>query len=227
MNRRESLALFFGGIGTMILTGDEVDTRRLQQERLRVIRSSQKQFNNTYLFANEYLHKGRTRTAGGSIYNFSDKKGKSFYIGANHCIAPNHKRIKIFDYTGKEIKNVKIEEQNKEEDLIILSSDKDKNKTVRFRPLNYDDVLVGEDIWVVGYPGLRYRCVKKSNVSCKLRDKDKKYFSIDEIVNRGGSGGPAFCRGRYVGHLQAINLSTINSLVLSVDNYKSILKKYL
>lgn len=227
MNRRDFITTIglagFVGINTDL---HEIRNTNMRRERLR---TNNNLFNNVYKVANLVTLKGgKQGVMLGSAYNFIDKKDKSFYVSAEHVFVEPGATMNdmiMVDYLGLNNQDIRIEYLNKELDLAIVSTDKNKSKTYKSNYVGLEDMIIGEDLYLVGYPGGKFRCVNKSNVSNLLSDeKNMKCIIANNVCNAGYSGGAMFYNKHYAGHISRVGTTTGVTLGISIDNYKKILK---
>ena len=134
--------------------------------------------------------------AGGSLYNFVDKDGRSYYITAKHIVKPTvpldraSTSLRVFDIYDKDLE-AKIEEIIPFYDAAIVSTKSDEYKSSA-KTINLKDLVIGETAYVVGYPGADFRTLKKTNISSIVQTGTTKYLVLDEKASKGMSGGPVF-----------------------------------
>ena len=216
------------------------EVNRDENDRLRFWNRA---FENIYKFTVHLTGKANDvffdREVSGSLYNFKDKGDRSYYITAGHLLKPQHPLLSdvqshekvVVDMYGKTLEG-KIEELDIEKDYAIISTEKDKYKAYRTKPISYKDLIVGEECYIGGYPDGRFRVIKKSNISAVVRNSDTGEIRVclDELVRRGYSGGPVFVRRknelRFVGIIVSCNDSQGISHAVPYNVFEKQFKKY-
>ena len=227
------------------MTGQETSMNRFVFERQRIIRLKKYQdvFNNAYKVLTGIIGLSKANipngcVSGGTAFNFADKKNKSYYISVYHVIDPpefNFKKIlnrKIIFYdVGGWSLEAKIEETLKEHDISILSSARDEYKTPRTEIIRCDDLLIGEEAYIIGYPESGFRTVTRTNVSAVITYKNQRYVVLSGAGNKGMSGSPVFVeRNGFLKLAGILRLRDVKKNLLCAvpcDVFKDVLKKYL
>lgn len=210
------------------LIGDNTSLNDLRNKRLgsNSLRDSNNLFNKVYKVVNVGTDSiGRKGFFSGSVFHYKNKKDKSFYVGAEHCFNIKdfviHQTL-LFDYLNKEVGDVRIEHSDKKFDLAVLSGDKKAGS--RVKTVDIENMIIGHDVYLVGYPMTKWRCVSKTNVSSLLVDDGVKYIICDRASFKGFSGGAMIYNNRFAGHISKVNNDMGITLGISVDNYKKVLR---
>ena len=160
--------------------------------------------------------------------------GSGFYISSDGLIATNYHVVKggfiiqVVDYTGKRIPALVIK-VDKVNDLAILKINV-KNHT--FSSLDDSKVHLGEDVYVIGFPGRLEMVVNKGIIS----DTRANGFLTNDLlihdgaVNPGASGSPLY---NDKGNVIAINCGLYSkngnfigySYAIPVKHLKNLMKK--
>ncbi len=216
------------------------EVSRDENDRLRRWNSA---FENVYKFTVRLTGKARgvffDRKVSGSLYNFKDGGNRSYYITAGHLLKPQHPLLSdvqshekvVVDMYGETLEG-KLERLDLEKDYAIISTKKDKYKAYRTPPISYKNLIIGEECYIGGYPGGRFRVIKKSNITAIIHNKDTGEIRVclDEVVRGGYSGGPVFVKRknelRFVGIVISYNDNQGISHAVPYDVFENQFKKY-
>lgn len=165
----------------------------------------------------------------GTAYNFHDNADKSYYFTAYHCVNEGDTFI-VHNIKGEEFK-ANIEEIFPESDFAIISTKKDDYKAVHIEMFDLNDIVLGEDVFIPGYPGGNYRTLKRSNISTIVfNSNNDKMIGIDELVIQGYSGSPVFIeRGErlgLIGFMDKFDPTSLNGMVIPSYYFKKIIERY-
>ena len=187
-------------------------------------KSAQNVFDNVYMQLT-YKDKNVVNT---SIYNFKDDDSLSYYLGCKHFLYnfTSIDSIEVVDFSNSKTR-LKLHNVSDSLDVCITKSLKDGIKPSKTKIIKFDDLILGEDCYVVGYPMGLYRNVKKTNISALLNGEDK-VISVDGICAPGYSGGPIFVKRngklRLAGIVTAYMNMSNTSLAIPVDYFEDMLK---
>jgi len=218
---------------------------KFREERQRIIRFQRYQgvFNNVYKTFTGRIGMNNLGIpigglSGGTAFNFNDKKDKSYYISVYHTIIPpelNFKKLLakktiIYDVEDS-LLEARVEEAFKDPDISILSTKKDKYKAVKTGIIKYEDLLIGEEAYVVGYPRSGFRTVRKTNISAVVFYENKHYVVLEGDGSNGLSGSPVFVNRngflKLAGIVRLRNPGKKLIYAIPVNDFENVLKKYL
>ena len=136
---------------------------------------------------------------GGSGF-FFDKQG---WVVTNAHVVNGNDRVMVTLYNGSHLQG-KVIGRNRFDDLAVISIDGRRSFST-LKMADSDQVNVGEDVLVLGFPGgIRGEVtVTKGIVSAAAED----VFQTDAAINPGNSGGPLI---NSQGHVVGINTSRLD-----------------
>lgn len=206
-----------------------------------VLKSYQSVFDNVYMVQLLVTCKdGNFRISTGTGYNYRDSGDKSYYFAPKHVISPQSDDSETCEVLEKKLVvhgregmiDGKLERESDTSDIVILSTIKDRYKPVNTPFIKIEDMYIGEDAYVVGYPKGVYRHVKKTNIATLVEEEDEgkkvRLIFMDGTVVPGMSGSPIFVRRQnklcLAGMLVKGNEVFKNHVAIPVDELREYLR---